>query len=100
MKMEALKRVKYPHGPTGRAYAPGEKFEALSDRDAKALSLVGKAKILEDKKANPVDLPAEVMKPKAKAMKADEPEPKEEPAAADVPLRRGRFYHRRDMKAE
>ena len=98
MKMEALKRVKYPHGPTGREYAPGEKFEALSDRDAKALSLVGKAKILEVKKANPVDLPDEVMKPKAKAMEP-EPAPQEAPVEADVPLRRGRFYQRRDMKA-
>ena len=29
IKMVAIRRVKYPHGPSGREYDPGEGFEAL-----------------------------------------------------------------------
>ena len=55
MNMVALKRVKYPHGPAGREYAPGEPLVALSERDAKALYVSGRAKYGEA--ANMTDLP-------------------------------------------
>ena len=54
-QMVATKRVKYPHGPDGREYAPGEAFTALSDRDAKALYIAGKARY--GATANATDLP-------------------------------------------
>lgn len=84
--MIAEKRVKYPHGPTGREYAPGEPFTALSERDAKGLYIAGKAKY--GAPANKTDLPAEVMQPKAE----------EAPEETVFPL--SRHYQRRDMRAE
>lgn len=45
MKLVALKRVYYPRGRGGREYQPGEVFDALSERDAKALTLVRAAKV-------------------------------------------------------
>lgn len=66
MEMIALKRVKYPHGNTGREYAPGEAFTALSERDAKALSISGKARPCRQGRAkaapsSPAALPAAAM---------------------------------------
>lgn len=55
MNMVALKRVKYPHGSAGREYAPGEPLVALSERDAKALYVSGRARYGEA--ANKTDLP-------------------------------------------
>lgn len=85
MQMVALKRVKYPHGPSGKEYAPGETFEALSERDAKALSIVGKAEY--GQKKSKTDLPKEAMKRA----------PKKEAAEAPAPL--APTYQRRDMQA-
>jgi hypothetical protein len=84
MQLVAKKRVKYPHGPTGKEYAPGETFDALSERDAKALVIVGKAEY--GKPTNKTDLPADVMKPK---------KVEEAPVEPETPLR----YQRRDMRA-
>ena len=79
IKMVAIRRVKYPHGPTGREYDIGEGFEALSERDAKALFVAGKARQGEaENKTNP---PKQVVKV--------------EEVAAQSPL-----YKRRDMQAE
>jgi hypothetical protein len=55
--MVAAKRVKYPHGPDGREYAPGEAFQALSERDAKGLFIAGKATYGTAAKPSAVDLP-------------------------------------------
>lgn len=91
-QMVATKRVKYPHGPTGREYAPGESFAALSERDAKGLFIAGKAKY--GTAANKTDLPAEVMKP-AKVEKVEE--------APDDPVAplslSSQTYRTRDMTA-
>lgn len=81
MEMVAAKRVKYPHGPTGKEYGPGEAFEALSERDAKALFISGKATY--GKPTNKTDLPR-----------------KKEEAVVTTPLSETGRYQRRDMRAE
>lgn len=40
MKLIATKRLYYPRGPGGKEYQRGETFEAVSERDKKALLLV------------------------------------------------------------
>jgi hypothetical protein len=84
--MIARKRVKYPHGPTGREYAPGDKFAALSDRDAKGLYVSGRAVYAEKAvPKSPAELPAAAMAP-----------------AETLPNQNGesrRRYERRDMTA-
>lgn len=98
VNMVAVKRVKYPHGPTGREYAPGEPFTALSERDAKGLFIAGKAKYGTVDVPSAVDLPREVMTRQVKA--EDAPEPTEVNADAGEPKpKRGR-YKRRDLQAE
>jgi hypothetical protein len=80
--MTAAKRVKYPHGPTGREYAPGETFHALSDRDAKGLYVSGKATYGGKVVKNKTDMP------------------KVEAKAKEVAEERAPLYQRRDMRAE
>ena len=95
LRLIALRRVKYPHGSAGREYAPGEGFDALSERDAKVLKAAGRAK----------DAP-EVERPKLVEIKAPvyrtaavTPAPTVEPETeTDVPAKRQ--YRRRDMSAE
>lgn len=88
--LQALKRIRYPHGKKAKEYMPGDKFEALSERDVKALTLLRVAKALEPQPqpkmrvADP-ERKVRVMKPvKSKA---------EETESAGV-------YSRRDMRAE
>lgn len=86
--MVAVKRVKYPHGSSGREYAPGEPFTALSERDAKGLYFAGKATYAgpsTEKRTTSVDLPEA-----AHQAKEDVSEP--------APL--SGSYLRRDMRAE
>ena len=81
IKMVAIRRVKYPHGPTGREYDIGEGFEALSERDAKGLFVAGKAKPGEaENKTNP---PKQVVKVEEVVAEPQSP-----------------LYKRRDMQAE
>jgi len=47
-RMTALSRFHYPSGPTGRDYKAGDEFEALTDRDVKALTLLRRAKVVLD----------------------------------------------------
>lgn len=84
VSMIAAKRVKYPHGHTGKEYKPGEPFTALSERDAKQLYIRGVATY--GKPANKTDLPK-------KAAKIEEA-----PVEPEAPL--SRTYHRRDMQAQ
>lgn len=85
MKMIALKRVKYPHGPSGKEYAPGEAFTALSERDAKALYVSGRARQAErDVPVSPAELPS--------AAAVSEAAPNQEGESR-------RQYQRRDMQA-
>lgn len=49
IKMQALNRFHYPSGTLGRDYKAGDEFEALSDRDVKALTLLRRAKAVEVK---------------------------------------------------
>lgn len=98
VNMVAAKRVKYPHGPTGREYAPGEPFTALSERDAKGLFISGKAKYGTADVPSLVDLPREVMTRQVKAEGATETP--EVNADAGEPKPKGRRYKRRDLQAE
>lgn len=90
--LEATRTVRYG----GKDRQPGDQFEA-SDKDAKILKAIGKAKDWEGPAKSVVDLPDEPKKtaPKPtvqpKAMKAQEVE--DQPIA---PL----HYLRRDMRAE
>lgn len=92
VNMVAVKRVKYPHGHTGKEYQPNEPFVALSDRDARGLYVAGKARYGEKDEAprNPTDLPV------ARAAKS---EPLTETDDPNSDSRRG-HYQRRDMTAE
>jgi hypothetical protein len=82
-KLVALKRLTYPRGTGAKEYNPGDTFEALSDRDAKALKLVGRAK-----DAAPSPAPA-----RRTAKQPVTPEP--EPPQPDQSI-----YNRRDMRPE
>jgi hypothetical protein len=82
MEMVALKRVKYPHGPTGKEYTSGESFTALSERDAKGLYISGKARY--GAASNKTDLP--------KPAKVEEA-----PVEPEAPLHQ--FYQTRHMEA-
>lgn len=100
IKLVALKRLRYPRGPDGKEYNAGDPFEALCERDAKALKLVRAAR------------DAEVATP-AKAEEPTKP-PLRRPAlplvqgslgvegnADESPSpRRRRTYHRTDMRSE
>lgn len=44
----ALKKLRYPRGPDGKEYNTGDTFTALSERDAKALTLVRAARSASD----------------------------------------------------
>jgi hypothetical protein len=94
IKMIASKKLKYPHGSSGKEYKAGDKFEALSERDAKTLNIIGKAAYDTKGKRKTVDLPTKAMEPqppveepKVEEVKAEEP--------VEVPT-----YNRRDMRAE
>jgi hypothetical protein len=104
-KMVALKRFRYPSGPTGREYKIGDDVTVLSERDARALRLIRVAK----------DAPQEASKstasagvPKPPAPQPPPPPPPEPPPPAPpmttentealVP-RRSR-YRRRDMQPD
>jgi hypothetical protein len=89
--LEALKEIFY-----GRVtYQPGDKFES-SEKDAKVLAAVGKAKAVEAPK--PAAAPEEVQPPQEPQPQAEqkeaEPAPLAEPAPAPM------TYRRRDMQAE
>jgi hypothetical protein len=43
-KMIALSKFRYPSGPSGKEYNSGDELDVSSDRDAKALRLVKRAK--------------------------------------------------------
>lgn len=97
MRLVALKRVRYPRGPNAREYKPGEEFDTLSDRDAKALTLVGVAKSAPVAPA-PLDMP----KPEptfglygTAAVSPDESETHDRPRRG-----RSRRYARRDLTPE
>lgn len=89
MQMIALKRVKYPSGPAGREYKSGEPLTALSDRDAKALWIAGRAKYVATSSPAPTYQTAAL---------APEPAPVPLDEAPQPRARRG--YRRRDMTAE
>jgi len=77
-KLIALKRLRYPRGVVGVEYEPGDKFEALSDRDAKALTLVRAAQA-DDKPDEPS------ARTRARAAPAPAPAPARAPAPAPAP---------------
>lgn len=96
-RLVALKRVRYPRGPDGKEYAPGEEFETAGnyeERDTKVLVIKGEAK------------PAEGQY-QTRAMSADPERPKTQAVnevpvvnVTDEPTPAKRVYRRRDMTAE
>lgn len=116
----ALKTLRYPRGPSGREYGPGDSFDVASERDAKALKLVRAAKdapVVAPVKAPPMAQAAKAPPPAAdpvpekahpaKARRAEAPKTPDGPVApvstesgeALVPGNSGR-YRRSDMRAE
>lgn len=96
-KLVALKRIRYPRGVGGQDRNPGDEFEALSDRDAKALTLIRVAKVVEaPRRGRPP-------KTETRELKAEAPEPQVTPwkdwpsEEKSEPVRR---YRRRDMNPE
>lgn len=95
-KLVALKRLRYPRGPQGKEYNIGDSFDVLSDRDAKALTLirVARAESDEPEKPKPVlrttAMRAEPVRPPAAPMTTE--------SASEVT--RSPRYRRRDQQAE
>jgi hypothetical protein len=83
-KLIALKRLRYPRGPDGKEYNTGDEFDALSERDVKALTLVRAAREASD------ELPS---LHQARGLTA---EPAPEAESSNTQARR---YSRRDMRA-
>lgn len=81
MMLVALKRLRYPRGAEGVEYSPGDSFQALSERDFKALTLTRLA--AEQTKRTPK---------KTLSLKAAEP--------TETETARANGYGRRDMRAE
>lgn len=123
MKLVALKRLRYPRGPSGKEYAAGDTFEALSEKDARTLKLIRVAEEPSSKKPKaekPVEPPPPVEEPPASLPNPavaepplEEYEPEKEGDESEVvdPLstenaaltqfkKRRSTYKRRDMKAE
>lgn len=96
MKLVAMKRLRYPSGPEGKEYQPGQEFTALSDRDAKALTLVRAARAVDAPapksaaKASPEPIAAQPNLLTTASMKAEDEAPTPAP----------RRYRRRDMQPE
>lgn len=89
--LKALKRLRYPSGPAGKEYQAGDSFDALSERDAKALTLVRAAQY-DDKAKKPVKPKATEPQPLVTAgLKAED-----DSTAGDQPRR----YRRRDVVPE
>lgn len=82
-----------PYGK--RTYLRGEEFEA-SEKDAKLLVGIKKARLSETYGSGPTDLPAEVM---TRAVKAEEPAPVVTEVVEDE-APKSQTYLRRDMVAE
>lgn len=106
-KLVALKTLRYPRGPGGREYGPGDPFDVPSERDAKALKLVRAA---EDAPvaARPVKAPAAREAKVPAVVSSHTPNAPEdgpvapvstESAESLVPGKSGR-YRRGDMRAE
>lgn len=83
-ELTAIKEHRY--GGTQRF--PGDNYEA-TDKDAKLLKAVGRAKDKGSARKSPVDLPDEVMSRKVE----------EAPAEPEAPLPEPNTYLRRDMQA-
>ena len=89
LKLIAKKRLRYPRGPNGKEYQRGDTFEALSERDKKALVLVGAAQ------EGPMT-PLRVAEPQPVTTRAMQPET----PAPDTEAPKPRNYRRRDMTPE
>lgn len=103
IKLTALKRLRYPRGPDGKEYEAGQDFVVLSERDAKALTLVRAAKPAGSGKVKATKAPVEskVLKPMAEG---GAPDPTASPSldlggAQPAPGERRR-YMRRDLEAK
>lgn len=100
----ATKRLRYPRGVDGKEYNAGDSFEALSERDAKALTLVGAAKANAPKAAA---APAKSTISTRAMMPATAPDipdflVRQEPPQAAAPRDETEppTYRRRDLRAE
>lgn len=126
VKLVALKRLRYPRGPSGKEYVAGETFEALSEKDAHTLKLVRIATEPKDY----VEPPKAEPRPPAPQPPTPEPVPEPpppqpepqseeeysepedggpvyvsaddtvEPLTTQATIKKRRTYKRRDMKAE
>jgi len=96
MKLVAKKKLRYPRGPQGKEYQFGESFVVLSERDRKALLLVGAAQeepVTLRRAADPQPVTTRAMVAEAQGTAR-----REGSAHAEADVRRP--YKRRDMKAE
>jgi len=101
-KLVALKRLCYPRGFGGVEYNAGDKFEALSDRDAKALTLVRAARIDD---GTMQEVQSQRAKPSSKLvtqnMQAEQPETRlPVMTTEDMPSEPKKRYLRRDLRSE
>lgn len=95
MKLVANKRLRYPSGPDGKEYNAGQEFTALSERDAKALTLVRAARYADQPAAKPTPPAPKPQQLHTAALKA-EPMTTQESPLVDAPRR----YRRRDLQSE
>jgi hypothetical protein len=102
LKLVALRRLRYPRGIGGKEYEAGDTFDALSDRDAKALTLIRAARDADEKPPSraPQSRPARLVQ------QTVEPEDTGQPVApmstqTTAPLTdRPRRYRRSDMQPD
>jgi hypothetical protein len=94
MKLDLIctRKLRYPAGSAGKEYVPGDAFKALSERDAKVLVAVGRAKESAMKARNKTDLPKVAAEPRVPLAQSGET-----PAVEQTSSRQ---YNRRDLTAE
>lgn len=106
-KLVARKKLRYPSGPNGREYQRGDTFEALSERDKKALLLV---RVAQEEPMPPLRVAEPGPARRTAALAPDDgigerPKRRGRPPknpVVDVPSSDGETltYGRRDMRAE
>lgn len=90
LNLVATRRVKYPAGSGGTEYDVGQPFKALSEKDAKVLVAVGRAKYAEQA-INKTNLPKRQIL--TTAVKPADP-------LAEAPQPGRKTYSRRDLTPE
>jgi hypothetical protein len=94
--------VRYPSGPEGKEYQQGQEFEVLSERDAKAFSLIRAAQLVDDKKKAKADAKVEtkVLKAEDKAAEPSKVAPMTTAQAEPLVGTQSGKYKTRDMRSE